>query len=126
MRDALEVPAAASAEEWRTQVDGCHEVVLVEQHERLSVEFRQSYDRPQEVSSREVERDRVSLADAIEVAIQPQSQSARLAEVHRTVRSKDADEISAGRIVFVNGDYGIGGTERKLAGDDDVAIRNYG
>jgi hypothetical protein len=36
------------------------------------------------------------------------------------------EEVSGGWIVFANRDYGIEGTERGLAGDEDVAIRRNG
>ena len=63
------------------------------------------------------------MGDAVEVAVRPKAQAARLAEAHRSIGRKDAYELATPGVVFANGGDCIRPPERKFAGDEYVAVR---
>jgi hypothetical protein len=72
---------------------------------------------------REIERDDFVLGHAIQHSVRPKPQAARLPQSSPTIRSKDANEMAVGSIVFADGRHRIWSSERMFTAHDHVSVR---
>ena len=70
---------------------------------------------PEAFATRKIKRDHFILGNAVEIAVGPKAQPARLLKLCQAIRSEHANKPPAVGIVFADGRDGVGHAERALA-----------